>query len=95
MSQTWPLAQHVPATSVWPAGHTQAPETHVVPGRQATPHSLQLALSLARSTHAVPHWVVPGGQVQAPSTQARPAPQHVAPQTKLPFRQEQTPPTHD
>jgi hypothetical protein len=46
--------------------HVQTPEEHVCPGEQTLPHLPQLLVSLAVSTHELPHRVPPFEQAQAP-----------------------------
>jgi hypothetical protein len=57
-----------------PAGQTHAPALHVWPAAQAVPHAPQSLASLARSTHACPHFARPAAQLaaQAPTLQTSP-----------------------
>jgi hypothetical protein len=54
-------APHGPVHTVSPAAHSHphVPKLQMRPGRQVLPHAPQLLLSVRRSTHALPHNVVP------------------------------------
>src|SRR5262245_7018890 len=64
-----PVAMHWPAQSLNPVSHAMphTPFAHVAwpfwGWAQAVPHPLRFAGSVLVSTQAVPHWVVPTGQL--------------------------------
>jgi len=70
-------ATHVPLHKTSPDAHAHAPLSQVVPVLQATPHAPQFWLSVASTTHEVPHAISPAmheGVTVEPVSEAPPSP---------------------
>ena len=72
------MAVQVPVSThhFWPAGHPQAEALHCSPGWHEKPQTPQFASSVARSTQAAPHGVIPSDvHWHVPDWQPWPLPQ--------------------
>ena len=63
------LVAEAPQIVVLPAGQLHTPLAQLAPEAHAFPHAEQLAGSLERSTHAVPHVDFPVGHAHTPAVQ--------------------------